>query len=170
MKKRRSVELRKHIDFRVVIATICFAVATFCFLNYNFPAVASKGFDATMELVIPNINLSSEVAPTHMDNRKIVTPDTIVGSFSRATNKTLLVGHSTTAFEGLDEISISDEIIFNNNKYIVTQIELADKNVVNMDLILAPAEQDTLVLMTCAGELYENGDASQRLIITALSV
>ena len=52
----------------------------------------------------------------------------------------------------------------------ISNVELADKNVVNMDLILAPAEQDTLVLMTCAGELYENGDASQRLIITALSV
>ena len=27
---------------------------------------------------------------------------------------------------------------------------------------------DTLVVMTCAGELYNNGDASHRLVLTAI--
>ncbi|MBR2658871.1 sortase [Candidatus Saccharibacteria bacterium] len=166
MEKRSSVEIRKRFDFRVIIATICFAIGTFCFLNYHHLASAQE-YEIFTKLTIQNIELSSDVTKTHLLNYKIVTPDYIVGSFSRAENKTLLVGHSTTAFENLKNVELNDEIEYNDKKYVTKKIEVLEKADIDMDKILAPAKEDTLVLMTCAGELYDNGDASHRLIITA---
>ena len=37
-----------------------------------------------------------------------------------------------------------------------------------MDEVLAPTEQNTLVIMTCAGEDLGGGDATHRLIVTAV--
>ena len=166
MEKRSGVEIRKRFDFRAILATICFAIATFCLLNYHYLANA-KEYIVFTKLNIPSIELSSDVAKTYLDNRKIATPSYIVGSFSRAKNKTLLVGHSTTVFDKLDNVKVNDEIKYNDNKYVIRSVETLEKKYIDMDKILAPAEKDTLVLMTCAGELYDNGDASERLIITA---
>lgn len=37
-----------------------------------------------------------------------------------------------------------------------------------MSTLLTPTSQDTIILMTCAGTDLGNGDASHRLIITAV--
>ena len=42
-----------------------------------------------------------------------------------------------------------------------------DKSKINMNKILQKAENDTLVLMTCAGEPIDETDATQRLLIWA---
>ena len=104
-----------------------------------------------------------------MDNDKLNTPDTIVGSYTRAENKTLLIGHSTTVFQDLDQVKMSDYINYNNKTYQVNDIELLEKSDIDMNDALKTTDKDTIVIMTCAGTLLEGGDATHRLIITASS-
>lgn len=102
-----------------------------------------------------------------IEDHELKTPDTIVGSFSRAKNKTLLIGHSSTVFQNLNKTRLGDKIIYDNNKYIVENIEVLEKADVDMSKMLAPAEKDTLMMMTCAGTDLGNGDATHRLVLTA---
>ena len=44
---------------------------------------------------------------------------------------------------------------------------MLEKADVDMNKMLAPAEKDTLVIMTCAGMDLGNGDATHRLVLTA---
>ena len=70
-------------------------------------------------------------------------------------------------FSKLDSVEIGDVIFYNDKSYIVREVEVLTKQEVDMAEILEPREVDTLTIMTCAGEIYEDGDASHRLIILA---
>lgn len=166
MKKRSSVELKRSFDFRKVIATICFLVATFCFAQ-GLKTADAVSYEISAELSIPSINLSSDVTTLALKDHALKTPETIVGRFSRYENKTLLIGHSTTVFNALENVQVGDVINYDDEVYIVKNIETQKRDDVNMDILLKNSEEKTIVLMTCAGELYENGGASHRLIITA---
>jgi sortase (surface protein transpeptidase) len=132
------------------------------------PAEAVQSYEVSAELNIPSIGLVSDVTTLELENRELKTPDEIVGSFSRSENKTLLIGHSSTVFQNLNQIRLNDEIFYNNNKYIVKKITIAEKAEVDMSELLAHADQDTLAIMTCAGASLGNGDATYRLIVTAV--
>ena len=119
------------------------------------------------ELNIPSIGLVSDVTTLELENRELKTPDEIVGSFSRSKNKTLLIGHSSTVFQNLNQIRLNDEIFYNNNKYIVKKITIEEKAAVDMSELLMRADRDTLIIMTCAGTNLGNGDATHRLLVTA---
>ena len=82
-------------------------------------------------------------------------------------NKTLLIGHSTTVFSELNRVQLKDKIIYDGRDYLVNKIETWKKELINMGRLLKAEEKDTIVLMTCAGELLGEGDATHRLIITA---
>ena len=132
------------------------------------PAEATKSYEISTALYIPSINLNTDVVNLELENHKLETPDTIVGSFSRAENKTLLIGHSTTVFQNLDKLQIGEEVIYDGTIYYIYSSEVVEKTAIDMNELLAKTDQDTLVIMTCAGTNLGNGDATHRLIVTAL--
>lgn len=118
-------------------------------------------------LVIPKIQLSAPVTTLHLKNHQLETPATMVGSFSRAHNKTLLIGHVSTVFTKLAMLTIGDKFNYNQQTYQITDLVTLEKSAINMDQILAPTPIPTLVIMTCAGQSLDHGDATHRLILTA---
>ncbi len=166
MKKRSSVELKRTFGFQKILAIACFIVAMFCFLQGLRP-VEAAGYEVSALLAIPSIDLEVDVTKLSLVNHELETPDEIVGSFSHAKNKTLLIAHSTTAFSRLENIKLGDEIIYNGNKYIARDFVVLKESNINMGSLLKSEPENTIVLMTCAGELYNDGGASHRLIITA---
>ena len=160
------MRLRWKFDYQVVMSTICFAVFTFCVLKY-FEPVDAIAYTISGRVSIPTIGFESEVTKLKMENGRLNTPTNVVGSFNRYENKTLLMGHSTTAFSGLEKARIGQEIKYAGHIYNIYSIEIAERDAIDMDMLLSDEGQKTLVLMTCTGRLYGNGDASHRLIIYA---
>ncbi len=72
-------------------------------------------------LSISSIGLSVPVEPLELKDRQLNVPDMIVGSYGPNINKTLLVGHSSTVFEELDQLRVDQEINYNDSVYRVTQ-------------------------------------------------
>lgn len=161
------MELKKRLNPKYIfIGLYCISFLIFLILELK-PAEASE-YEISARLNIPSIALDSDVTTLQLENRELKTPDSIVGSFSRAENKTLLIGHSSTVFENLNEIHGGDELYYNDNKYMVTDIKVLEKADVDMYDILSSADADTLEIMTCAGTDLGNGDATHRLIVTAV--
>lgn len=171
MKKRSGVELKRSFKFnsRICLAIVYVLIAT-VYLVIGLQPANAEGYEVASQVIIPSIGLESDVTRTQIIDNSLVTPELTVGSYSRTENKTLLVGHSTTVFAELWKIARGDEIIYDGRRYEVTQVELLRKARVKMNQILGRAEVETLVLMTCAGEIYEDGDATHRLIITARAI
>ena len=166
MNKRRFVKLKLSFDYRFAMAIACAAVGTFCLLKYFEPAEA-KEYQISGKLSISSINLNSDVTSLALENGELNTPDSIIGSFSRHKNSTLLIGHSNTAFSELKNIRIGDTVQYNNNSYRIYKSQIIEKSSINMKDLLSEKDTDTIILMTCFGEMYANGDASHRLIIFA---
>ncbi len=124
-------------------------------------------YDVSAEISIPAISLTSDVTAMTIRDGNLDTPDTIVGSFSHAENKIFLVGHRSGVFKNLNRLKVGDEIIYNDETYIVKETTESKKSEISMNELLRAAEIKTLVVMTCAGENLPNGDATHRLIITA---
>ena len=164
------MELRKSVDIRRVAIVMAFLmVLTYLGIGFSTsPAEATK-YEISTEITIPAINLESDVTALKLRDGKLDTPDTIVGSFSRANNKIFLVGHATTVFRDLKNLKMEDEIIYDYTTYIVQNIEVLEKAEISMNGLLKEAEVDTLVIMTCFGEMLPGGDATHRLIITAVA-
>lgn len=161
------MELKKRLSLRTVLIGL-YVVVFGAYVIWGLqPAEAAQSYEVSAELNIPSISLVSDVTNLRVEDHELKTPDAIVGSFSRAENKTLLIGHSSTVFQNLNKAQLDDEIIYNNNKYIVGNIEVLEKADVDMSKMLAPAEKDTLVIMTCTGTDLGNGDTTHRLILTA---
>lgn len=163
------MELKKHFNLAKVFGAI-YVVAFLVYLFYGLQPAEATPIQADATLEIPSINLDIPVAKVQLVDHELETPDTIVGSFSNHHNKTLLFGHSTTAFSELKSINIDDSIYYNGEIYQVTQIDTLEKKDINMDEILSESPKDTLILMTCAGELLDGGDATHRLIIEAIKL
>ena len=161
------MELRKRLNpihILMALATVGFVV----YLVFGLQFVDAADYRVDGNLTIPSIDLKADVVNLNLEDGKLNTPDTIVGSFTNHVNKTLLIGHSTTVFQKLKNINLSDNVQYNDKEYSVISIELFEKSDINMTRLLASSDIDTLVLMTCAGELLENGDATHRLIVTAV--
>ena len=132
------------------------------------PAEAVVSYDISGNLSIPEIDLNADVTQVSLEGGNLETPDTIVGSYSKAVNKTLLFGHSTTVFQDLKDVQVSDKIIYNDVSYHVVSNKIWAKSDITMSRLLRGSDVDTLVLMTCAGELLGDGDATHRLIVVAI--
>lgn len=162
------MELRKRLNSKYIFIGL-YIFAFLAYIIYGLqPAEAVNSYDITGEITIPSINLTSDVTNLSLDGNELHTPDTIVGSFTKSENKTLLIGHSTEVFKNLEQVKIGDEVDYSNKKYVVSKLTYVEKSKISMKELLKPAEEDTLVIMTCAGELTGNGDATHRLIITAV--
>ena len=162
------MELKKHINFRKFAAVLYF-LAFFVYLIIGLAPADAVQYEIEGSLEMPAIGLQSDVTRLKLHNHKLDTPDTIVGSFSWEENKTLLIGHSTTVFENLNLTVVGDVIVYNGKNYWVTDIVVKEKSKIIMEELLEGADKDTLVIMTCAGEIFESGDATHRLIVTAVS-
>lgn len=122
------------------------------------------------ELSISSIHLTAPVEPLELADHQLIAPDLIAGSYSQAENKILLIGHSSSIFNGLNQLQNGQEIVYANETYNIRSIETTPKAEINMSEILSASETPTLVLMTCAGEPLPDQDATHRLIITAEKV
>lgn len=120
------------------------------------------------ELIIGSIDLDSPVEPIEPVDRQLEAPATIAGAYSQHNNKTLIIGHSTTVFKELHNVKIGEELTYGNRQYLIVDTETVLKKDVNMKAILQGSERETLIIMTCAGELLENQDATHRLLVTAI--
>ncbi|MBR0242424.1 class F sortase [Candidatus Saccharibacteria bacterium] len=162
------MELKKSIDARKIVA-LAYLILMSIYLAIGFtPApVEAVNYDIATEILIPSISLASDVTALKLRDGNLDTPNTIVGSFSYAKNKTFLVGHSSTVFQNLHEVKVGDEIIYDYTTFIVKKMEVLERAEISMTELLREAEVETLVVMTCAGENLPGGDATHRLIITA---
>lgn len=163
------MELKRHFDLRYIFVGLYVLLFVAYIIVGLQPAEAVANYQISANLSIPAIGLKSDVTELSLHDNNLDTPDTIVGSYSRADNKTLLIGHSTTVFEHLDDVHLGDIIEYNETSYTVISYKIQAKSDISMARLLKSADKDTIVLMTCAGELLDNGDATHRLIITAVS-
>ncbi len=149
------------------IFIIIYCLSFFAYIVYGLQPAEAVQYKTDATISIPSIGLSSDVTKLELNGQHLDTPDTIVGSYSDHNNKTLLIGHSTTVFQNLFKLNLRDSIKYDDKTYIVEQIHMVKKSKISMKKLLNTAEKDTIVLMTCAGTLLDNGDATHRLIITA---
>ena len=162
------MELKKHLNLKKVFVGL-YVLAFAVYIIIGLQPAEAVNYEIATELKIPAIGLVSDVTELAIENGELNTPDTIVGSYSRSHNKTLLIGHSTTVFENLKNVELNQEITYNDNTYRVVAIDKMQKSDINMTKLLMGANKDTIVIMTCAGELLDGGDATHRLIITAIA-
>lgn len=165
--KEESVELRKHLDSRVIFVGL-YAVAFLAYIIFGLQPAGAAKYVAQASLSIPSAELYSDVAETSLTESGFGVPDEIVGSYSEVENKILLIGHSTTAFKNLHQVKLDAEIDYNGKSYRVVAIDMVPKEEIDMLKVLGWADRETLVLMTCAGKLLDGGDATHRLIVTAV--
>ena len=130
---------------------------------------ASESEFATNHLDISTIELSTPVTDLVLNGADLETPEQIAGAYSNHEHKTLIVGHSSTIFQNLKNVELNANIIYNDQQYVVTNIEEKEKSKIDMKEILSESEQETIILMTCSGEPIPNtnGDHTHRLIIMA---
>ena len=162
------MELRRHFDWKALfIGLYVLAFAVYIVVGLQ-PAEAAEHYNVTGSLSIPSINLDTDVTTLTLEGQHLNTPDTIAGSYSESEHKTLLIGHSTTVFTDLHRINLREQIYYNGDSYEVTAIDMTRKARIDMGELLSSTDRDTLVIMTCAGELLTGGDATHRLIVTAV--
>lgn len=160
------MELRKHWDPRVILLAV-YVVALLVYMIIGLKPAGATEPIASKSLSIPSIGLKSDVVTLNLEDHRLKTPDTIVGSYSRSKNKTLLIGHSTTIFQELSDVKVGDVVIYNEKEYHISTTDVVEKTEIRMSRLLKSERKDTIVIMTCAGTLLEDGDATHRLIITA---
>ena len=155
---------------------LVYFVAGFAFIAIGLQPVksaeavyATESETAEEHLDIPSIYLSAPVKITSVVDNNLVIPEQIAASFSMHDNKTLIMGHSSSVFKNLKDLSLGDEIVYNDATYKIALIEEKAKGDINMSDILRSEDTPTIVLMTCSGEKIEgtSGDHTHRLIITA---
>ena len=162
------MEIRARLDFRKIVIplyAVCFVV--YLIFGLTPTSAGATYYEISGNLEIPAIDLNSDVTTLNIEDHQLKTPRTIGGSYSRSENKTLLIGHSSTVFSKLDQIWVGDIVNYNGYSYLVKDIIVDKKENINMRELLRAAETDTLIIMTCAGNDLEDGDATHRLIITA---
>lgn len=161
------MELKRHLDLRYLFVGL-YMVLFVLYIVIGLQPAGAVDYDVSGYLSIPAIDLYSDVTSLDLDDNKLNTPDYIVGSYSQSSNKTLLIGHSTTVFENLHSIMLGDEIAYDNKTYTVVERYVEAKESIVMRDLMRAESRDTIVLMTCAGELLGGGDATHRLIVVAM--
>ena len=163
------MELKRRFDFRKAF-TILYIVAFLAFIVIGFQPAEAQHYEVSGQINIPSIGLTSDVTTLELVDHRLDTPDTIVGSYSKYSSKIFLVGHSSTVFKNLKNVSLNEYIYYDDKTFKVTRIETLEKANINMNLLLMPSKETTLVIMTCAGQPLGAKDATHRLIVTATKV
>ena len=147
-----------------------FAILLPIYFFIGFQPVSSFDVSTFPTLTLSDLNLKTYVQPLDLtENNELIAPATIAGSYSIHINKTLIIGHSSTVFSSLQDVQLNQVITYGNRDYRITKIDTLLKSDVNMSSILASANTPTIIIMTCAGEMLPNQDATHRLIVTAVA-
>ena len=175
-----SVIERSRFSRKQKISLLIFAtyfIAGFAFIAIGLQPVkdpaavyATESELATSLLSIDAINLHAPVKSVTLNGKTLEVPEQIAGSYSVHEHKTLIMGHSSTIFSNLKDLSIGDEISYSDKTYTISSIEEKQKQDIDMSEVLSAAETDTLILMTCSGDKIAGSasDHTHRLIITAV--
>ena len=163
------MELKRRFNWRRLF-TILYIGAFLVYVVIGLQPVEARHYEISGNLNIPSISLNSDVTTLELNDRRLETPDTIVGSYSKYSSKVLLIGHSTTVFKDLNKTRLGDYIYYNGELFVATEIKTLLKGDIDMNMVLAPSKDPTIIIMTCAGESLDNHDATHRLIITATKV
>ncbi len=150
--------------------TILYIVAFLAYVIVGLQPAEAKNYEISGQIVIPSIGLVSDVTTLELVDHRLDTPDTIVGSYSKYSSKIFLVGHSSTVFSELKNVKLNEYIYYSGNSYRITGYKTALKTDIDMNALLMPAKNQTLVIMTCAGEPIGEKDATHRLIVTAVKI
>ena len=164
----------KEVKLKLGIFAVYF-VAALVFFYFGFqPATkpedvyAEEASQASAMLSLDNTAEPLPVKTIKKQGKELEVPEQIVGAYSTHENKTLLIGHSSTAFSNLKDLQLGDKVTYNGKEYTITDIVEKQKQDISMKEILKAEETDTLVLMTCAGEpVNGTNDYTHRLIVTA---
>lgn len=145
-----------------------------CFLTIMLPVFIFIGLqpipvDATSlpQLNIPSISLATPVSTVELADRQLIAPAAIAGVYYAAENKLFIIGHSSSVFKHLEQVQLGDNFIFDDKTYHIHDIKTLAKADISMKRLLQPEAEETIVIMTCAGEPLPEQDATHRLIITA---
>ena len=163
---------------KLVIGLLAFyLVAIPVYLYFGFQpsgnmvmAYAEEAKTATGSLAIPSIDLVAPMSDVELNGRVLSAPNYIVGRYQSYNNKVLVMGHSSTVFQRLPEVSVGDEILYDGQSFEIVSKEVRAKSEILMSEILKDEKEPTLVLMTCSGEHLSGQDYSLRLIIYANKV
>ena len=161
------MELKKHLDYRIAFLLIYF-VGFLGYLAYALSPAEASSLPVDSHLIIPSIGLVTDVTRVELDDGYLPTPDMIVGSYTANNNKLFLFGHSSTVFKYLKDVQIGDTLLYGDEVFKVTSYDILKKSDVDMTKLLSGSDRGAVVLMTCAGENYGNGDSSHRLIVNAV--
>ena len=174
IKNRPPFSRRAKTNLAIFLLYFAFAAGFVYFglqpsLKAQAEVYALEAATATETLLIPSINLEAPVAGMSLNGADLTVPERIAGFYSAHENKTLVVGHSSTIFENLKNLEKGQTFTYADKTYIVTDITEQLKSDISMSEILKAEGIDTVVLMTCSGDLIPNtnGDHTHRLIITA---
>ena len=158
--------LRHHNSAKILVTAVYLAIlAIYLFIGFQ-PDLTEASAD--IRLSIPSIQLTTPVKDIQKDGATLTAPATIAGAYTPSDNKVFLIGHSSTIFQNLHQISIGDPITYDGRTYTVTQIETKAKADIAMTALLRPTDTPTLILMTCAGQPLGGQDYCHRLIVTAI--
>lgn len=165
----RDAEFKlKRPKFGIFLAISYFVIAAGFSIYVFMPKIA----DATSEerLFMPSISLIARVRDIQQENKTLIAPDTIAGAYKSTPRKTVIIGHSSTIFKDLKNLSYEDTFTFDNKKYQITKMEIVEKSTIDMGSIVKDTQNNTVVLMTCYGDPLGDQDYTHRLIITAEEV
>lgn len=162
------MELKKRCNPKNIFIGL-YIIAFLIYIIFGLQPAEAANYEISAQLNIPAIGLTSGVTSLTLDNDGLETPNTIVGSFSNAENKVLLIGHSSSVFQNLNQVKLGERIEYNGKNYRIIKKETAIKSLVKMSEVLELEDKDTLVLMTCAGQMLEGSDATHRLMVTAIT-
>lgn len=118
-------------------------------------------------LSLPGIELETPVEKLSLDDHRLIAPPNIAGSYTQNDHKTLIIGHSSTVFEHLDNVRTGQVLTYDGYDYAIQSVETVAKPNIDMAEVLAATPVDTIVIMTCAGTPLPDQDATHRLLVTA---
>lgn len=163
------MELKRRFNWKRLF-TILYIVAFLVYAVVGLHPVEARHYEVSGNLNIPAIGLNSDITTLELNDHRLETPDTIIGSYSKYGSKVLLIGHSTTVFKDLNKTRLGDYVYYNGELFVVGEIKTLSKGDIDMNMILAPTKNPSIIMMTCAGEPLVNHDATHRLIVTATKV
>ncbi|MBR0403218.1 class F sortase [Candidatus Saccharibacteria bacterium] len=150
-----------------VALAVFYMIAIPAFIIVGLQPAQAVDVDGLPSLSIPTVGIDTPVAESTLDGKQLSVPDRIAAAYSTDPSKLFLMGHSATVFKTLKNIRKGDEVYYNGNTYVVSDITTKPKSEISMKEILAPAEQETVIIMTCAGRSLGANDYTHRLIVTA---
>ena len=149
----------------VVFYIVFFAV--YFYIGFQ-PVAEARSYSKDNYLEIPSIGLNTATTNLTINSGKLETPTNTVGSYSNSSNKTLLFGHAAGVFKNLSQAKVGEVVKYAGENYQIKSIETIPKENINMSRLLNNTKRKVLKIMTCAGDFYGEGDATHRLIITAV--